>query len=111
MWAIQLLCLKERSKNPHGTEIQRLFSSIPVQMLFQLSCSFLGEVGSVSSRKDVSVRKGSWVGGIGRWGGPLGRLSPVWVSWEGKRSLVHMRAQQGEDLWDLLAEESQWLGF
>lgn len=53
-----------------------------------------GEVGSVSSRRELA---GRGVGGIGRWGGPLGRLSPVWVSWEGKRSLVHMRVQQGED--------------
>lgn len=36
-----LLCPKERSKNPHGTEIQMLFSSLPMQMLSQLSGSFL----------------------------------------------------------------------
>lgn len=38
---LQLLCLKGRSVNPHRTEIQRFFSSIPMQMLSQLSSNFL----------------------------------------------------------------------
>lgn len=63
MWALQLLCLKGRSENPHRTETQRLFSSIPMQMLSQLSSNFLvRQAGRESEQKAVTG------GALGRGG-------------------------------------------